>query len=114
MNKNIRRFVINEDKIGQIKEFWEANSNKIIHINDIKKNVWNNYSNNIIPWNSTISTVLRKKLRMSYKLLKARHPKTFTSESKRLYIEVVLIQSILGSNGYEIILIDEFQITNRN
>ena len=114
LRRNTKRSAINGDKLDQIKDFWQSNSNKIIRIKDIKRNIWSNSINSKVPWNSTLSTVLHKKLRMSYKLLKTRHPKVFLPESKRLYIEAALIQSILGSNEYEIVFIDEFQITNRN
>ena len=104
---------ISEKKLDKIKEYWQFNSNKIIRIKDIKKSVWANNNSNIVPWNLTIATALKKKLRMSYKWLKFRHPKTQYSENKRLYIKSALAQCILCSTGHEIIFIDEFQINNR-
>ena len=68
--RNTKRSVINGDKLDQIKDLWQSNSNKIIRIKDIKRNIWNNRINSKVSWNSTLSTVLHKKLRMSYKLLK--------------------------------------------
>ena len=75
--------------------------------------MWANDNSNKVPWNLTIATVLKKKLGMSYKWLKFRHPKTQLSENKRLYIEAELVECILSSTGHEIIFIDEFQINNR-
>ena len=75
--------------------------------------MWPNDNSNKVPWNSKIATALKKKLGMSYKWLKFRHPKTQFSENKRLYIEAALAQCILSITGHEIIFIDEFQINNR-
>ena len=86
----------------------------MIRIKDIKREVWGNYMINRPSSNSTIANTLRKKLRMSYKVLKVRHPKVFLAVSKRLYIEAALIQNILNRNGYVVVFIDKFQITNRN
>ena len=111
--RNRERKVISQAKVDQINAFISSNSNKIIHIKDIKRNAWNNQINERTPCNSTISAVLHEKLRMSYKLLKNRHPKVFCSENRRLYFEAALIQSILEEYKYEIIFIDEFQISNK-
>ena len=75
--------------------------------------MWANDNSNKVPWNLTIATALKKKLRMSYKWLKFRHLKTQYSKNKRLYIEAALAQCILSSSGHEIIFIDEFKINNR-
>ena len=74
--------------------------------------MWANHNSNKVKWYSKIETALKKKLGMSYKWLKFRHPKTQFSKNKRLYIEAVLAQCILSSTGHEIIFIDEFQINN--
>ena len=72
--------------------------------------MWANDNSNKVPWDSKIETALKKKLGMSYKLLKFRHQKTQFSKNKRLYIEAALAQCILSSTWHEIIFIDEFQI----
>ena len=105
--------MISAEKLNSINEYWWSNSNKIIRIKDIKKNVWTNDDNNEIPWDSTIATALKRKLGMTYKWLKFRHPKSQSSENRRLYIEAALVQCILSSTGHETIFIDEFQINNR-
>ena len=105
--------MISAEKLNSINEYWWSNSNKIIRINEIKKNVWISDDNNEIPRDSTIATALKRKLRMTYKWLKSRHPKSQSFENRRLYIEAALVQYILRSTGHEIIFIDEFQIKNR-
>ena len=75
--------------------------------------MWVNHNSNKVPWDSKIKTALKKKLGMSYKWLKFRHPKTQFSKNKRLYIEAALTQCILSSTRHEIIFIDEFQINKR-
>ena len=111
--RNKQNVVICAEKLNILNEYWWSNSNEIIHIKDIKKNVWTNDDNNEIPWDSTITTALKRKLGMTYKWLKSRHPKSQSSENKRLYIEASLVQCILSSTEYEIIFINEFQINNR-
>ena len=75
--------------------------------------MWANDNSNKVPRDLKIATALKKKLGMSYKWLKFRHPKTQFSENKRLYIEAALAQCILNSTRHEIIFIDEFQINIR-
>ena len=111
--RNKQNVMINAEKLNSINEYWWSNSNKIIRIKDIKKNVWTNDDNNEIPWDSTIAIALKRKLGMTYKWLKSRHPKSQSSENRRLYIEAALVQCILSSTAHEIIFIDEFQINNR-
>ena len=77
--RNKQNVMINAEKLNSINEYWWSNSNKIICIKDIKKNVWTNDDNNEISWDSTIATALKRKLGMTYKWLKSRHPKSQSS-----------------------------------
>ena len=113
LKRNNKKAVISPEKLDEIRAFCRSNSNKIIRIKDIKQNIWKNSIEVKAPSDSTLATSLRMKLRMTYRLLKTRHPKTLLIENRRLYIEAALIQCFLGQDGYEIIFIDEFHIDNR-
>ena len=49
LRRNTKRSVINGDKLDQINDFWQSNSNKIIRIKDIKRNIWSNCTNSKVP-----------------------------------------------------------------
>ena len=57
---------------------------------------------------------MKKKLRMSYRVLSTQHPKVVSDEHKNLYWESVLIQMLLMEDAYELIYVVEFNISGRN
>ena len=114
INSNKERKVICQDQISQIKHFWKINRNKPFYISDVAREVWPKSDGRIPPANSTISRVLKKTLRMSYRRLKPAPEKILKPEYIRLYWEAVLIQCILDDDLYELIYIDEFSVSHRD
>ena len=57
---------------------------------------------------------MKKKLRMSYRVLSTQHPNVVSDENENLYWESVLIQMLLMEDAYELIYVDEFNISGRN
>ena len=53
-----------------------------------QEGVWGNHMINRQPSNFTIASTLPKKLRMSYKVIKVRHPIVFLAYSKRLSLKL--------------------------
>ena len=110
-----KRIAITPNKIEEIRLFWIKNAAKgVIAINDVKKEVWKNNDENCGPWNSTIASVMKKKLKMSYRILYNQHPKVTHPDHKALYYQSVLIQLLLKSDSFELIYVDEFSISGRN
>ena len=84
-----------------------------IRIKDIKDYLWPLSSHEKAPHDSTFSMILRKELKMSYKVLQKRNPVKKTRDSIRLNHEAITIQVLLRSNDYELIYIDEFSFSSR-
>ena len=104
------RKVINNLKIEQVKGYWQSNSHKPLRISDIITSVWSQQGSKT-PWHSTVSKVLKRNLRMSYRVLSSIHPKSTLQEQIRLYCESVMIWCKLISKDYEIIFVDEFHLS---
>ena len=98
--RNKQSSSISIEKLDKMRAFWNLNQNKVIQIKEIKRSVWSNDDNNRISWNSTIASSLKKKLKISYKLLKVKCQKLQTPESKRLYVEGALVQYVLSNNKH--------------
>ena len=103
--------VIHEDKTSQIRLFWNEKSYKKLCIRDIKAGMWR-IKNEVPPCNATISKTLKKDLGMSYKTLKILHTKTQNKDQVRTYWEGAIIQSIFVDLEWELIFIDEFNISS--
>ena len=110
----LKKLTISKIKIEQIKNFWKENFGKLIRIQDVRNGVWGTNNDSRKPWNTTIALVMKKKLRMSYRVLSTQHPKVASDEHKNLYWESVLIQMLLIDDAYELIYVDEFNISGRN
>ena len=110
----LKKLIISKIKIEQIKNFWKENFGKLIRIQDVRNRVWGTNNDSRKPWNTTIALVMKKKLRMSYRILSTQHPKVVSDEHKNLYWESVLIQMLLMDDAYELIYVDEFNISGRN
>ena len=110
----LKKLTISKIKIEQIKIFWKENFGKLIRIQDVRNGVWGTNNDSRKSWNTTIALVMKKKLRMSYRVLSTQHPKVTSNEHKNLYWESVLIQMLLMDDAYELIYVDEFNISGRN
>ena len=108
------KLAISQEKIEEIKVFWKENNGKMIRIQDVRAGVWEANENDRITWSTTISLVIKKKLRMSYKVLSIQHPKVASEDHKNLYCESILIQFLLMNDSLELIYVDEFSISGRN
>ena len=100
--RNLRkgtRLVVTINQISKIKAFWDKTKDKPIKIRDVKLAVWPPGWIEKTPSNSTISSILKKELRMKYKVLQFRNLKTETFANKRLFIENLAIQGILKRNN---------------
>ena len=102
------------NQISKIKAFWDKTKDKPIKIRDVKLAVKPPGWIEKTPSNSTISSILKKELRMKYKVLQFRNLKTETFANKRLFIENLVIQGIFKRNNTELIYIDEFSFSQEN
>ena len=73
-----------------------------------------NNDNGFLPSNSTVSRILKKNLRMSYRVLMPAPTKILKPEYTRSYWEASIIQWLLDTHNYELIFIDEFCISHRD
>ena len=116
--KKIRRFeasqkrrIITDRIVSKMDEYCWKNKNMPLTIREIKKGQWRNNRMSKPPWNSTIASVLKKKLRMSFRTLATRHPKTKQIYQERLYCESVLIQTLLPQKSISLVFVDEFHLS---
>ena len=114
VNSNKLRTVVSQQQIAWIAEFWKTRSNIPIYLPDIINKIWPKSNKIDPPSNTTVSKVLRTKLRMSYRTLRPAPKKTANPEHIRTYWEAVMLQCILEDWGYELIFIDEFSISHRD
>ena len=96
---NSRRVVksrrkIDDKKFKKIRKYWLRSTNFPIYVEDVKRTVWSPASITKPPANQTIAKVMKSELRMSYRTLSIRHPKTFSSDSKRLFLEAAVVQNL--------------------
>ena len=108
-----KRAVVSPSKTEEIRTFWKQSAGKIITIRDIKKRVWNTNNRCWRPWDSTIASVIKKKLRMSYRVLKKLHSKVALEDQKTLYCQSVFTQFLMKSDLFELVYIDDFSISGR-
>ena len=109
-----KKVVISSDKIEEIKSFWKRKTGKVINIEDVKKGVWGTKDEHWRPWNSTIASTMKKKLKMSYKVLNNQHSKVNLDDHKALYYQLILIQFLMKNYSFELIYVDEFSVSGRN
>ena len=83
---------IDNDDLEEIKEFWIGSVHRSICVDDVKKAVWGSQEIKKPPSNPTIATAMKRRLKMSYRTLSTKHPKTLSADSKRLSIEAAIIQ----------------------
>ena len=82
---------IDDDGLEEIKEFWIGNVHQSIYVDEAKKAVWGSEEINRSPTNPTIVRTMKRWLKMNYRILSTKHPKTFSVDSKRFF-EAVIIQ----------------------
>ena len=102
--------IITDDTVNKIKMFWQKNSHKPPRLCDIKQGVWNLSEN--APCDSTLSSILEKKLNMSYRILSIQPPKTRAADHIRKYCESEMIQCSLAELGFESVYVDKFNISS--
>ena len=98
---------ITPEQIEEIRCFFMTNKNKALTLNDVKEAVWRDQPPDVTPTDPTVSKVLKTKLWMSYRRLSKHPPKILRDEHIRSFWEAVMIQTILRSNFYELIFIDD-------
>ena len=112
--KSSQRRVISQEMVNRIDRFWWKNGNRPLSLVEIREGVWRQGNHNKSPWNSTIAKVLKSKLRMSFRILSTRNPKTKLEDLSRLYFESALIQTLLIQQSWHLVFIDEFHLASRN
>ena len=106
--------IINEDHIEMIKQYIESTHYKPIKLNMIKNAVWPINSSERPPWKSTISKILKKRLKMSYKVLHKWNTKRRDPQNQRIFMESLYFQTKFRVTEIEAIYIDEFKFSSRN
>ena len=89
---------IDDKRLEKIREYWLRSVHHPIYVEDVKRAVWNHASITKPPTNQTIAKAMKSELKMSYRTLSTRHPKTFSSDSKRLFLEAAIVQITLCNN----------------
>ena len=93
---------IDDDGPEGIKEFWIGNVHRSICVDDVKKAVWGSKKIKRSPTNPTIARTMKRRPKMSYQTLSMKHPKTLSMNSKRLFLEAVIIQITSHHNKFRV------------
>ena len=104
---------ISNDYIESIREYCNLQKNQPITIKKIKSYVHNSGSSVEQSSHTTIRSILRKELKMNYKILHKCHKKVMTNDYTFLIAESLSIQLKLMSIHYEVIYLDEFSFSSR-
>ena len=105
--------VIKDSKIEEIKKYKESIDSKPLKLSMIKHTVWPFDFEAKPPSNSTITKVLKKKLKMSYKILHKWNTKRRDLQNQRLFIESLFLQILFKESNIETIYIEEFKFSSR-
>ena len=89
---------IDGDGLEEIKEFWIGDFHRFICVDDVKKNVWGSEGIKRSASIPTIARAMKRWLKMSYRTLSTKHPETLSVDSKRLFLEALIIQIIYHYN----------------
>ena len=81
--------VIRDDQVEKIKEYVESIDSTPIKISIIRNSVWPADSGSKPPSNPNISKILKKRLKMSYKILHKWNIKRNYEQNQRLFIESI-------------------------
>ena len=79
------KLAISPEKIEEIKVFWKERNAKMIRIQDERDGIWKANESGRISWSTTISLIMNKKIRMSYRVLSIQHPKLASEDYKNLH-----------------------------
>ena len=108
-----RRLKVTPEHIDKMREVWERQRDKPIYIRDVKNAVWSALRSSDIPSNSTVSSIMKRELKMSYHLLEKKHRKATMEEGVRKFIQAFALQIELNKSEIELIFIDEFSFSSR-
>ena len=105
--------VIKDVQVEKIKEYVESIDSTPIKISMIKNSVWPADSGSKPLINFTISKILKKRLKMSYKILHKWNIKRNDGQNQLILIESLYMQAQLNENSIEAIYIDDFNFSSR-
>ena len=108
-----RRLKVTPEHIDKMREVWERQRDKPIYIRDVKNAVWPTLRSSDIPSNSTVSSIMKRELKMSYHLLEKKHRKATMEEGVRKFIQAFALQIELNKSEIKLIFIDEFSFSSR-
>ena len=89
---------IDDKRLEKIREYWLRGVHHQIYMEDVKRTVWNHASITKPPTNQTIAKAMKSEVKTNYRILSTRHPKTFSSDSKRMFLEVTIVKITLCNN----------------
>ena len=74
---------------------------------------WGKHLDETPPSKTTIASILKKELGMSYKVLQTKNTKVTKPEQERLFCESLAVQLWLRDAGFELKYVDEFSFSSR-
>ena len=110
----IKRRVVSSDKIMEIKQICEDRKRYPIYSEDIKSALWSSSEKlENSPWKTTICSILKNELDMSYRLLDKKNAKTTKEAGIRDFVQSFSLQIEIQKKGIELIYFDEFSYSSR-
>ena len=110
----IKRRVVSSDKIMEIKQICEDRKRYPIYSEDIKSALWSSSEKlENTPWKTTICSILKNELGMSYRLLDKKNAKTTKEAGIRDFVQSFSLQIEIQKKGIELIYLDEFSYSSR-
>ena len=110
----IKRRVVSSDKIKEIKQICEDRKSYPIYSEDIKSALWSSSEKlENTPWKTTICSILKNELSMSYRLLDKKNAKTTKEAGIRDFVQSFSLQIEIQKKGIELIYLDEFSYSSR-
>ena len=108
-----KRKIVTNDIIEKIREFCCNPKHQPITIKKIKRCINNQKHTAEFLSYTTVRSILRNELKMSYKILHKCHKKVMTKEHMCLFAESLSLQLKMYYAIYEVIYIDEFSFSSR-
>ena len=79
----------------------------------MKNAIWPDSISSYIPSNSTVGSIMKRELKMSYHLLEKKQRKVTQEDGVRKFIQAFALQIQLNKCETELIFIDEFSFSSR-